>query len=131
MSESHDAPQEVSAPARLWVLAWTVFLSAIFGFGWYKSWENRQYQLASVRRYDARQEFLLRSHVESKRILEQLHRLHGKLDSQEQLEQQINRGEPFDLREIGGRETVDWHDPAYYDLSARLEFENGVLRVFD
>jgi hypothetical protein len=130
VSEPHDEPQEVFAPARLWVLAWTVFLSAIFGFGWYKSWENRQYELASARWSDELKEFLLHSNVESNRILEHLHRLHGKPDSQIQLERQINRGEPFDLREIGGRETVDWNDPAYHDLRARLEFENGVLKGF-
>ena len=131
MSTNLDNSPRLFARQPQRVAVWLIFLAAVFGFGWYKSWENRQYQLASARWYDARHEFLLRSHVENNRILEHRHRLHGKPDSQIQLERQINRGEPFELREIGGRETVDWHDPAYYDLSARLEFENGVLRVFD
>jgi hypothetical protein len=116
------------APARRHrrIVVWVIFLGTIFGFGWYKAWENRRHQLASAGWHDAYTEFLSRRHVESNRILGHLHRLHGKPDSQTELTQQINDGKPFSLLPRGGREIADWTEPLY-DLGARLEFEDGVL----
>jgi hypothetical protein len=111
-------------------IAWTIFLASIFGFGWYKSAENER-EFRAMQEWNEKQARLSNEGMaEYRRLVAHFGNLQSQQGSQKTLQDELNGGQPFELRSKEGvqdRQVVEWSHPKYGGSYA-FEFENGVLR---
>jgi hypothetical protein len=106
-------------------IAWTIVLATIFAYGWYNARQVEQYREAQARWEKAQAEHAKQSQIEIQRIGNLLSNLVGKA-SQHEVEQQLNRAQPFELRREGDAEVTTWQDADYF-VNSELSFRNGTL----
>jgi hypothetical protein len=113
---------------RVTFIAWAVFLTLVFGFGWKKSAENERESQALSDWSAGYATFSKEADAEWRRLIAYLDSVHAKPGSQKSLEVELNGGQPFELREsdTNARQLIDWSHPKYGGR-ASFEFENGVL----
>jgi hypothetical protein len=125
MSIENTNPQRSAARPRVWITAWAIFLAILFAYGWYNARQVEQYREAQARWEKAQAEHAKQSQVEIQRIGNLLSNLVGKA-SQREVEQQLNRGHPFELRREGDAEVATWQAPDYF-VNSELSFRGGTL----
>jgi hypothetical protein len=112
--------------SKLAIVLWSIYLAAIFGFGWYKSAENSRDELAT-RTWQARfQQLQKDGNLEYQRLIAHFDVLHGTPNSQRKLEEELNGGRPFAAGGVSSEPTFEWSDPTY-GSHFKFEFRDGVL----
>ena len=105
---SIDIADRIGSNVRFHVpfIAWAIAFAAIFAYGGYSARQNEQYRHALALWEKAQAQHILQAQVALGRVRNILSNLIGKPDSQRELEQQIKRGQPFELRREGDVEVT-------------------------
>ncbi len=127
MSTINDNSPELPARHKKLLVAWVIFLAVVFGFGWYKSAENAR-DWRKAREWDERYQQLMKDgEAEWTRWIEHFRSLQVNRGSQRLLEEELNGGQPFDLRHEGEDEVYEWTEPKFGG-KVWLRFRSGELR---
>lgn len=107
-------------------IAWAVFLALMFGFGWHKSAENERDSRALLDWKTGYAKFSQEADTEWRRLVARFRSLHAQPGSQKALEDELNGGRPFELRDDGERQAAYWSHPKYGGR-VTFDFEDGVV----
>ena len=116
-----------SPSSRTQVITWLACFALIFCFGWYKSSENRRYDVADRTWLKQHKQLSKEADVEWKRLAALFRSRGGRPDSQKELEAELNGSKPFDLSEKNGLSVATWTHPKYGGTCS-LQFQDGVLK---
>jgi hypothetical protein len=129
-----DKTSNSFAPNTRGIVAWLVFFSLVFTFGVHKSLENAREDEA-LREWTVRQaELSKEGEAEWRRLIARCRSLMSQPGSQKVLEDELNGGQPFDLRPLKesdhryheGKEAIEWSHPKHGNMFTLL-FKDGVL----
>lgn len=95
------------------ILFWTLVLSTILGFGWYKATENEE-DLRRLAAWQSRHvQLVAEAQVENRHIEDFLGDIASQSDAKQRFEKEFNHGEPLRPRREDGYEVATWRHPRY------------------
>lgn len=114
-----DWPARYHEPMRSRTILWILALAAIFGFGWYKSCENRADRQRRAAWNQQMERLQAESQQEYRRLVAWLRTLHSQPGGRQQVIDEVPGGDELAFHEENGREVTSWTHPEY---GIRIDF---------